>query len=147
MVTIRESKFEELTEFSKMNEQHHVGSHLNVKSLEAHHQEFENDNIIFLSILCGANHLAGYIILVKEDYINNIQFKRMLIGESYLGVGQSAIMAMENYCITELKTNRVWLDVFKDNGKAIHIYEKLGYKVFKQGEEGSRAVLFYEKDL
>ena len=147
MVIVRNSKFEELNEFSNINMQSHVADHLTIKSLGTHQQEFENGNNLFLSILLGSGELAGYIILVKENHINTVQFKRILINECHLGIGQKAIIAMENYCITELKIKRVWLDVFKSNNKAIYIYEKLGYKVFKQGIEGSREVLFYEKML
>ena len=145
MVIVRKSEFRELNEFSKMNVQNHVGNNLNIKTLEEHQQEFKNGNIMYLSILIGSNQLAGYIILVKKNSLKNIQFKRILVDENYLGIGQKAIIAMENYCITELKTDRVWLDVFKDNRKAIHIYEKLGYTLFKQDEEDFRTALFYEK--
>jgi RimJ/RimL family protein N-acetyltransferase len=145
MVTVRTSEFRELNEFSKMNVQNHVGNHLNIKTLKEHQQEFKSDNIIFLSIFIGSNQLVGCIILVKKNSLKNIQFKRILVDENYLGIGQKAIIAMENYCITKLKTDRVWLDVFNDNRKAIHIYEKLGYKLFKQDKEGFRTVLFYEK--
>ena len=117
------------------------------ESLEAHQDEYENDNVIFLSILFNFNQLAGYIMLVKEDNTQNAQIKRVLVDERHLGVGQKAIVAMENYCITELKIEKIWLDVFKSNNRAIHIYEKLGYKVFKEDEEDSRAVFFYEKIL
>lgn len=147
MVTVRKSKLGELYEFAKMNEQSHVANHLNIKSLEAHQDEYKNDNVIFLSILFNFNQLAGYIILVKEDNTQNAQIKRVLVDERHLGVGQKAIVAMENYCITELKIEKIWLDVFKSNNRAIHIYEKLGYKVFKEDEEDSRAVFFYEKML
>ena len=147
MVTVRKSKLGELHEFAKMNEQSHVANHLNIKSLEAHQVEYENDNVIFLGILFNFNQLAGYIILVKEDNTQNAQIKRVLVDERHLGVGQKAIVAMENYCITELKIEKIWLDVFKSNNRAIHIYEKLGYKVFKEDEEDSRAVFFYEKML
>ena len=144
MVIVRKSEFGELYEFAKMNGQSHVANRLNIKSLEAHQKEYRNGNVIFLSLL-NFNQLAGYIILVRENNTKNVQFKRILVDERHLGVGQRAILAMENYCITELKVNRIWLDVFKSNNRAIHIYEKLGYKVFKVGEEDSRAVLFYEK--
>jgi len=54
---------------------------------------------------------------------------------------------MENYCVTALKMERIWLDVFKSNHRANHVYEKLGYRVFKKITENSRDVLFYEKNF
>jgi len=146
MISVRTSKFEELNEFSILNKQHHVVNHLSIKSLEVLKQEFENENYLFLSIVLASGQLAGYIILVTGDNLNTIQLKRILVNENHLGIGQKAIKEMENYCRTVLKINRIWLDVFKNNSRAIHIYEKLGYKVFKEGEEGLREVIFYEKN-
>ena len=147
MVIIRNSKFEELKEFSNMNKPRHVADYLTIKSLKAHQQEFKNGNSIFLSILLSSSELAGYIILFRENNLNTTQFKRILIDENYLGIGQESIIAMEHYCISELKIRRVWLDVFKNNNRAIHVYEKMGYNVFKRGVEASRDILFYEKML
>ena len=147
MITVKNSKFEELYKFSTINMQSHVNNFLTIKSLETHQQEFQNESNLFLSIFSASGKLAGYLILVKEKYTNTVQIKRILISENHLGIGQSAISAMENYCITKLKTKKIWLDVFKNNNKAIHIYEKLGYTTFKHSVENSREVVFYEKTL
>jgi RimJ/RimL family protein N-acetyltransferase len=147
MIAVKSSEFSQLTQFCKMNAQSHVKNHLSIKSLEAHQQEFQSNNVVYLSVFNKSNKLAGYIVLIKEKYENSIQLKRILIDEKFLGIGQDVIMVMENYCIAKLNTKRIWLDVFKNNNKAIYIYEKLGYKVFKRGEENYRAVLFYEKRL
>lgn len=147
MVIVKNSRFSELNDFTKMNKQYHVGNHLNEKSLNKHQQEFKNSNIVYLSVFCNSNYLAGYIILAKGKNTNDIQLKRIVIDENYLGHGQNAIKSMENHCVNVLKINRIWLDVFKDNVKAIHVYKKLGYKVFRQGKENLRTVLYYEKRL
>jgi len=147
MVIVKKSKPEELEEFFKINTQNHIENHLNIKSLAMHQKEFKNGNNVFLSIFLSSGKLAGYITLVKGNHINTIQFKRIAINESFLGIGQKAIIAMENYCTNAFTLNRIWLDVYKNNSKAIHIYKKLGYKIFKQGEECSRDVLFFEKIL
>ncbi len=147
MVIVRNSQFIELNDFYKMNAQKHVVGHLNVRSLKSHQQEFKNHNVIFLSIIHHINQLAGYIILIRDKNNSSVQFKRILIDENHFGTGQKAIIAMEHYCITQFKVNRIWLDVFKSNSKAIYIYKKLGYKCFKEGKEDSRVVLFYEKIL
>ena len=147
MISIKKSEFSQLTQFCKMNTQNHVENHLNIKSLKTHQQEFQNSDVVYLSIFNKTNKLAGYIILVKEKHENSIQLKRILIDEAFLGIGQDAMVVMEKYCITKLNAKRIWLDVFKNNSKAIYIYEKLGYKEFKRGEENDRAVIFYEKNL
>jgi len=147
MVLVQNSRLEELVKFSNINKQSHIGYHLSIKSREKHQQEFENRNSLFLSFTVPSGKLAGYIILVKENNVNTVQLKRRLVDEHYLGIGQKAILATEKYCITELKTKRVWLDVFIDNDRAVHVYKKLGYKAFKQSVEDSREVIFYEKNI
>lgn len=146
MITIKKSEFSQLSQFCKMNTQDHVKNHLSIKSLEDHQQEFQNSNFVYLSVF-EKNSLVGYIILVKENHENSIQFKRILIDEAFLGIGQEAMVMMEGYCVAKLNAKRIWLDVFKSNRRAIHVYEKSGYKVFKQGEENDRTVIFYEKNL
>jgi len=67
MVIIRNSKFEELKEFSNMNKPRHVADYLTIKSLKAHQQEFKSGRSLFLSILLSSSELAGYVILFKEN--------------------------------------------------------------------------------
>jgi RimJ/RimL family protein N-acetyltransferase len=145
MITIRNSKFNELKILFAMGSQDHVGTFLSHKLLETHENDFAINNIIYLSIVSGPGLLAGYIILSKEDESKSVQFKRILIDEKHLGIGQEAILVMERYCVSELNISRIWLDVYENNAKAKYVYEKLGYKQFKEGTENSKAVLFYEK--
>ena len=39
------------------------------------------------------------------------------------------------------------LDVFESNVRGQHIYEKLGYVQFKEGEIDGKPILYYEKML
>lgn len=128
-----------------MGYQNHVGTYLNLKSLKTHKNEFNKNNIFYLSIISSSGLLAGYFILRKEKNTKTVQFKRILIDEKHLGIGQEAILAMEKYCASELNANRIWLDVYERNSKAIYIYEKLGYKQFEKNIQNSETVLFYEK--
>ena len=130
-----------------MNTQSHVGVHLSLKSLVTHQQEFQQQDIIYLSIVNHKKDLAGYIVLIKENHGDSIQLRRILIDQAFLGIGQEAMIALEHYCMTTLSIKRIWLDVFKNNVRAIHLYEKLNYHIFKRGEENGCAVLFYEKIL
>jgi len=147
MIYIRESNFLELNKLSKMGNQKHVDMLLSHKSLETHKKDFIKNNIIYLSILSSTGLLAGYFILRKEKNTKTVQFKRILIDEKHLGIGQEAILAMEKYCKSELKANRIWLDVYEKNSKATHIYEKLGYKQFERNIQKFESVLFYEKNI
>ncbi|SON52227.1 Histone acetyltransferase HPA2-like acetyltransferase (fragment) [Vibrio tapetis subsp. tapetis] len=46
-----------------------------------------------------------------------------------------------------LDAEHIWLDIYDDNCRAIHIYEKFGFKVFNTEIQDNRTVLFYEKSL
>ena len=146
-MNIRNTQIKELTEIHEMGYQSHVGDFLGIKSLETHKKNFKSDGVIYLSIINSSGTLAGYIILCKEHKSKTVQLKRILIDEKHLGIGQEAILLVENYCSRELQSNYIWLDVYKNNSKAIYVYEKLGYINFKQEIQNSKSVLFYEKNL
>jgi ribosomal protein S18 acetylase RimI-like enzyme len=40
-----------------------------------------------------------------------------------------------------------WLDVYANNTRAIHLYEKLKFVRYNHGMENEREVFFYEKKL
>ncbi|MBL1319697.1 MAG: GNAT family N-acetyltransferase [Methylophaga sp.] len=147
MTSIRNTHFKELKNIYEMGYQSHIGEFLSIKSLETHEIDFKKDSVIYLSIISTSGLLAGYIILCKEKQSKTVQLKRILIDEKYLGKGQEAMISLESHCIRELKSNHIWLDVYKTNSKAIYVYEKLGYKKFKQNIQNSKLVLFYEKKL
>ena len=147
MINIRNTSFKELKEISEIGYQGHIGEFLSAKSLETHEKDFKSNHIIYLSIVTVEGELAGYIIICKEKQSKAVQLKRILIDEKYLGIGQKALLHLENYCINELKSNRIWLDVFSNNLKAIYVYEKLGYMKFKESIQNLKTVLFYEKNL
>jgi len=130
-----------------MDTQSHVAGFVNNKSLDTHEIDFNKDNIIYLSIIDSSSLIAGYIILSKENRSKDIQLKRILIDENYLGIGQEVIKSVENHCIKEFNSNRIWLDVYENNSKAIYIYEKLGYVKYKENIQNSIVALFYEKTL
>ena len=145
MISIRNTSFKELKEISEIGCQSHVGEFLSNKSLDTHEKDFKSKGVIYLSILTSEDLFAGYIIICKEERLKVVQLKRILIDEKYLGIGQEALLYLENYCIIELKSNRIWLDVYENNLKAIHVYEKLGYIRFKENVQNLKTVLFYEK--
>lgn len=103
--------------------------------------------LFYLSIISSPNTLAGYIIICIENKSKTVQLKRILVDEKHLGIGQEAILSVENRCSRELKSNHIWLDVYKNNSKAIYIYEKLGYIKFKEEIQNFKSVLFYKKKL
>lgn len=130
-----------------MERQAHAQAFVNSSSVETHRRNFADKNIVYLSIENEVGRLAGYFILALEADRKTVEFRRVLIDEDERGIGQEAIMEMELYCKKQLGADRIWLDVYEDNQKGKHVYEKLGYKRFKEGKSGDRVLFYYEKSL
>lgn len=147
MVTVRESEYNELVAFSEMESQPHVRQFINAMSLVMHQKNFSDNNVVYLTIDKVGVGLIGYFILGIEEGRDSVEFRRVVISENYRGVGQMAIKEMESYCKLIAGARRIWLDVYADNSKGMHIYEKLGYSRFKVESVGSRVLYFYGKQL
>ncbi len=141
------TNYEELSSLAQMANQRHIGTCLNQKSLKQHQIEYKNKDTTFLNIISDSGSLYGYCILLRNESKNSVQLKRIIIDEAYLGIGQEALSVIESYCKDVLGSTHMWLDVYEDNARAIHVYEKLGFRHFKDGVENNRKVLFYEKSL
>lgn len=113
-------------------------------TLEEHRAQLALAENVYLRVLDQGTP-AGFFILVLEPGGRSVEFRRIVIGRRERGTGQRAIEAMEQYCSRHLRRQRIWLDVFEDNERARHVYEKLGYRQFRQGELRGRTLLFYEK--
>jgi RimJ/RimL family protein N-acetyltransferase len=147
MIILRKSHKNELKTFAAMEQQPHAETFINGVELATHQRDFDNDEIIYLSIENDKHELVGYFILAMAPGDKTVEFRRILIDQHQRGIGQIAIEKMENYCREVLKARRVWLDVYEDNLKGKHIYEKLGYQFFEESELDGRKLLFYRKVL
>lgn len=147
MIRVRKSEPNELSEFCEMEKQSHAKEFINASNLEQHHKDFNDPELIYLSIDNENNELAGYFILAISPKSKNVEFRRIIIDQDQRGIGQIAIRKMEAYCKEELNCKNIWLDVYEDNSKGIYIYEKLGYKKFKEATYENRTLYFYEKTL
>jgi ribosomal protein S18 acetylase RimI-like enzyme len=133
---------DDLEIFYTMSLQKHIGKNLNPKSLLEFQNEFEKDASIFLCVMLDEN-IVGYIILVEEA--EAVQLKRIVVDEKHLGVGTEVMLLVEEFCHVKLGKDRLWLDVYADNARAVHLYEKLGYVRYNEGMENHREVWFYKK--
>ncbi|MBT8083671.1 MAG: GNAT family N-acetyltransferase [Pseudomonadales bacterium] len=131
--------------FDAMDRQDHASNFVNQTGLETHQKQFDDPNIIYLSIDNSSGELSGYFVLVVEPDTGSLEFRRILLDQTQRGTGQVAIKEMENYCKSEFSVTRIWLDVYEDNDIGRHIYEKMGYRQFKAEHEDGRKLLFYEK--
>ena len=145
MVNIRESSETELESFLAMERQPHAKAFINSIDLLTHKRNFSKPDIVYLSIENNSGELAGYFILVSDSEKKEVEFRRIVIDHSQQGIGQIAISEMEIYCGDKLNAERIWLDVYEDNARGKHVYEKLGYKYFRDEIYHGRRLLFYQK--
>lgn len=144
---LRLSSKSELAQFDELDRQDHASSYVIPTALEKHVRYFDDPDITYLTIENNEGEFCGYFILVHESDLSSVEFRRIVIDQSMLGIGQASILEMENYCWKNLKAKRIWLDVFDDNVIAKHIYQKLGYKKFKNQAYLERNLEFYGKNL
>ena len=130
MIDLRETNDEELAVIYELGYQKQTKAFLNPKSMADINNEYLDENSIYLSVVDGEDIPLGYIILEKDKNKNAIKLRRILIGKNNIGIGQRTLVKLEAYCISLLRYEHIWLDVYDDNYRAIHIYEKLGYKLF-----------------
>ncbi len=91
-------------------------------------------NSIRCSIVNSSNskEIVGLVSLLSIDYINGSCEFHIMIGDSEnqgKGIGTFAIKSMLNYAFNDINLRRVELSVLKNNEKALHLYEKVGFKV------------------
>jgi UDP-4-amino-4,6-dideoxy-N-acetyl-beta-L-altrosamine N-acetyltransferase len=96
-------------------------------------------------IICKKSKPIGTVSLYDIDHKEKkAQFGRLLIGQKQdrgKGYAKQATKIMIKYAFCELRLKEVFLEIFRDNIKAISIYRKCGFKqegnsrkkVFKHG--------------
>jgi RimJ/RimL family protein N-acetyltransferase len=146
MIELRESIPRDIPAFIEMEKDADTSDFILPYSPERHQSEFAKPDIVYLSIL-NAGELAGFFILVLEADGRSVEFRRIVVADKGKGLAQAAIPAMEEYCRERLGRNRIWLDVFEFNQRGQHIYQKLGYRRFDQGEAEGKVLFFYDKLL
>jgi RimJ/RimL family protein N-acetyltransferase len=68
----------------------------------------------------------GFIIYELNRDSDSFELRRIVIDPKGQGAGKEIIKGLINYAFTNLGINRLWLDVFSDNTRAIHLYKTLG---------------------
>lgn len=118
---------------------------------EKHLEYINGENCFHFSIRkIEDNKLIGHLIgFGKLDTNKSFEFRRISIAEKGKGYGREAIQLLKQLCFEQLKYHRLWLDVYDDNERAIHLYESEGFK--KEGklrdciktENGYRSLRIY----
>ena len=79
-------------------------------------------------------------------FIGNIELMNVTDSQGELGIaitakmqdqgyGSEAVAAMTDYGLNQLGLNRIFLRTNPDNDRAIHVYEKCGFREFKRDDE------------
>lgn len=100
-------------------------------TLENHKNWIQTTNNVILKTIYKEDRYIGNILLHLNKK-HNSGFFQIYIGEnieSGKGYAQRALkMSLEEFFSIE-GLNRIWLKVFTDNLPAIHIYEKIGFRL------------------
>lgn len=112
-------------------------------SLERHRQVIVSDDEAHISVF----HLpdqkrVGFIILAGMKSVHKaLEFRRIVIAEKENGYGRESLRLVKKYCFEQLRFHRLWLDVFEDNHRAIHLYQSEQFK-----EEGTLRECIYHNN-
>ncbi len=92
------------------------------------HQRQMADQSCLYMIAKRGDEPVGYVILrgiTGTDPV--VELKRIVITQTDAGHGQSVMGLLMHKVFNEMKAHRLWLDVIDDNGRAQHVYKKLGF--------------------
>ena len=123
-----------------MELQPHAVPFVTATDLTEHAERLLDPACVYLSV-------ENYLILNLDPDGTSIEFRRIVIDAGARGIGQPVIRHMESFCRSELGASRVWLDVYHDNERARHVYEKLGFSRFREQNFGGRLLIYYQKRL
>ena len=88
------------------------------------------DRWFFVIALLADERPVGAIDLHAIDLTNGGAGLGILIGDpadTSQGYGSDAIRALVDFAFGELRLQRVWLDVYDDNARGRHVYERIGF--------------------
>ena len=90
------------------------------------------DSLIFIIIPQGQEKRVGMVSLDRIDHHNqSAEYGRMLIADPAdqgKGYALDATLTLLRYAFMDLNLNRLYLKVFADNSRAIHLYEHCGFQ-------------------
>ena len=120
-------------------------------SRDRHLQVVESpDEELLIIVDISTGQSLGFVILAGLTNPNlSLEFRRLIIGDKGKGIGRQVVKLLIQYCFETLRFHRLWLDVYEDNQKAIHLYQSIGFKqegmlrdVIKHGNTYRSLLLF-----
>ena len=89
-------------------------------------------------------HVVGYSLIHINKQSEIFELRRIAMNEKGKGYGTEILAAYFKLAFESLGINRFWLDVYPDNVKGIHLYEKMGMHrdgVLRQNYKAARGYL------
>jgi len=147
-ITLKKSKFSELLLFAESEILEENRKFIIPYEYSRHVKEYEQESIKYLSIYSNnSQKLQGYVILNREENTASVEFRRIVVFSKGEGIGSMVVKALDEFCKREYGARRIWLDVFSDNLRGIHIYTKNGYVFLGNSYHNDKGLLIYEKIL
>jgi diamine N-acetyltransferase len=76
-----------------------------------------------------SGQLIAFVILAGlTSKAHSIELARMAVVRPGTGIGKPLLKDIIDMAFNELKADRLWLDVFTDNGRALHTYKAVGFR-------------------
>lgn len=132
--------------FAAMEHDGDASRFVSANTTEEHVMRMADPRHVYLRIMRDG-HLVGFFLLVLDSDATSVEFRRVVVSSRDGGVGQAALRQMERFCQAVLGRSRIWLDVYEDNHRARHIYQKLGFVRFGETSKGDRRMFLYEKTV
>lgn len=84
------------------------------------------ENMLFIVQDIESSEKSAFILCSYKRPYDSFELRRIVIETKCKGTGSELISALIKYAFEVVKANRFWLDVFTDNERAVHLYNKLG---------------------
>jgi RimJ/RimL family protein N-acetyltransferase len=120
-------------------------------SPERHMQVIESSDEEHLTVCDKATgEIMGYVILagLSNPHLS-LELRRIVVQSKGRGIGRQAVQLIKQYCFEQLRFHRLWLDVYADNDRAIHLYRSEGFveegklrEIRKDGDQYRSMFLF-----
>lgn len=146
MITVERAQQQDASQFASLEQLAENKSYVMPNPLEVHVRQMSEPALVYLRILNGSQ-VVGFFLLALDEDGTSVEFRRIVVAVKGQGIGQQGIAAMETFCRKELGRQRIWLDVFSDNHRARHIYEKLGYEQFDESVYQGKPLYLLQKAL
>jgi RimJ/RimL family protein N-acetyltransferase len=104
-----------------------------LEQIERYIDNFEgsDDRVGFIIALPETLEAVGEVVILEIDQRNrsaHIRIALFRVEDLNKGYGSEAMRLMVDYGFRTLNLHRLGLDVFTFNARAIHVYEKIGFK-------------------